>query len=974
MNMHFIFPRHLPKTMAVVCVQLAIAMSMLAITAPTVMAAGTSNGITGPANAEFRPGMWWDRDLSGSGWEINRAGDIVFGIWYTYDANGKPTWYTTSGSLLDGRFEHDLLSFTWDYDKNHVNKPTIAGKVRIDFLHPQLAEISWQLGENQDRHTVRPFIFATSPTLSDYSGSFYDPGESGYGISIQTQADMTYAVIYYYDEKGEPIWSAGVGREGSKTLPMLDFNGACPWCEYTSPKNSPAGEVVLNFLSESAMSVDMTFPEAVPFWTKTQAQHRMLSGLPSGRPHPAALATIASKEALSHYYKAGFLAGNGSYDNSWFCPPPYPYPIVSPAPPQAPPPSSEAISATNVQVQGVDEADVIKATTEVIYSLDYPLGDIPFSDETSTYEQSVTRYRISANGEAPFSDGNFPISVSGVLESSDRAYLQSQGLYHYTADNAEAQKLVYLASQHEGGCLQPSAITTFIYAFDTGTDTDLIADNQLQIDGELIASRTIGNHLFVAVTHKPNLFTLAVEAFGVEAAQAMTSGQDDIEALFNAIEPELLFPAITYSDGSQRQLVAPENILMPPLPLSFIEPVLSTLIMFDLNDLKAEPESVAIMGRIDGMYASHNSVYFASSRNEYVLDETGSVTRSGFRNTDIHKLAITEDKLEYRGSGSVEGYLDHDRERLAFRMSEYQDQLRVVSSSISWRERWGDLGRHRLTILGEAGGDKLLLEAISVLPNARRPENIGKPGEDIHAVRFQGKRAYVVTFEQIDPLYMLDLSQAEDPRVLGELEINGFSDYLHPIGDDLLIGIGMQVVPSGSESGGFWLQGVQVGLFDVSSPTAPVLLDLEEIGYRGTSTSVLNTHRALTSLPGDSASGKPMRFIIPVIEHKPANGIIIPDPSYYYPWNSTGIRMFEVSEKTDGLSTLKLVGSADVSNKDITEQDFVQFYEYGNEYYSRSVIYADQVFHYFRGGLFTTGWSGTDLMPADNCPLCKPGE
>jgi len=393
---------------------------------------------------------------------------------------------------------------------------------------------------------------------------------------------------------------------------------------------------------------------------------------------------------------------------------------------------------------------------------------------------------------------------------------------------------------------------------------------------------------------------------------------------------------------------------MPPLPLSFIEPVLSTLIMFDLNDLKAEPASVAIMGRIDGMYANHNSVYFASSRNEYVLDQNGSITRSGFRNTDIHKLAITENALEYRGSGSVEGYLDRDRERLAFRMSEYQDQLRVVSSSSRWRERWGDLGRHRLTILAEAEGDDLLLKTISVLPNASRPENIGKPGEDIHAVRFQGKRAYVVTFEQIDPLYMLDLSDAEDPRVLGELEIDG----------DLLVGIGMQAIPSNSEFGGFWLQGVQVGLFDVSAPTAPVLLDLEKIGYRGTSTSVLDTHRAFTYLPA----------IIPLIEHSPADGITNPDPSYRYPWSSTGIRMFEVNEKENTPATLRLVGNANVADRDTTEQSLIHFYEYGNEDYSRSVIYADRVFHYFRGGLFTTDWSGIDLTPAEDCPLCKPGE
>jgi len=962
----FNFPRHFLKIAAVACFQLAVVLFIVAVAPRAVMAMGTSNGITGPVNVEFRGGMWWDQDLSGSGWDINRSGDVAYGIWYTYDADGNPTWYTTSGSVLDGRFEHDLLSFTWDYEQNQRSSPAVAGKVTIDFQHPQLAEISWQLGEHKNRHFIRPFIFETSPTLSDYSGTFYDPAESGYGFTVQTQGDITYAVIYYYAEEGKPTWSAGLGREGSKTLPMLDFKGACPWCEYVSPNDSSAGEITLSFMSESSMSVDMTFPQAVPFWTKTQAPHSMISNLPSGRPHAAALATIASEEALSHYYKAGFLQGNAFYANSWFCPP-----ILSPAPPQAPPPSAEAISATNVQVQGVDEADVIKASTEYIYSLDFPLGDIPYSDETSSHRQSVTRYRISANGEIPYGDGNFPISLPSVLETGNRAYLQSQGLYHYTADASEAQKLVYMVSQREGGCQQPSAITTFINAFDTGADTDFIAVNQLKIDGELISSRKIGEHLFVAITHKPDLFALAVKVYGLEATQNMTPSQEDIEALFDAIDPEMLFPSIRYGDDSQRLLVAPENIMMPPLPLSYIEPVISNLIMFDLNDLEAAPESVAIMGRIDGMYATHNSVYFASSRNEYVLDESGSITRSGYRNTDIHKLAITEDTLKYSGSGSVEGYLDRDKERLAFRMSEYQDKLRVVSSSTSWRERWGDMGRHRLTILGEADGSDLLLDTISVLPNAQRPENIGKPGEDIHAVRFQGKRAYVVTFEQIDPLYMLDLSQAEDPQVLGELEIEGFSDYLHPVGDDLLIGIGMHAVPSDF---GFWLQGVQVGLFDVSAPAAPVLLGLEKIGMRGTSTPVLDTHRAFTSLPGDSDSSRPMRFIIPVIEHAPADGVINPDPSYWYPWNATGIRMFEVQEETVGLSTLTMVGSADVANKDKTDQEFIHFYQYGNEEYSRSVIYGDQVFNYFRGGLFATEWSGFDLTPADNCPLCKPGE
>jgi len=967
MKKYFVFLRNVVNAATIGRIHLLIALLLIAIAPSAVMAAGTSNGITGPENAEFRAGMWWDPELDGSGWEINRGGDVVFGIWYTYDADGNPTWYTTSGSLDDGRFENELLSFSWNYEKNRVNEPEVVGSVTIDFLHPQLAEISWQLGEHKNRHTVRPFIFTANPTLADYSGSFYDPKESGYGVTIQTQGKLTYAVIYYYDDKGQPIWAAGTNARDSEKLEMLGFNGSCPWCEYALPDYAPTGEMVLAFPSESTMNLQMDFPQAVPFWTKDQSLHHMLSDLPSGRPHPSALATIASEEALAHYFEAGYLDGNGRPYYSMFCPPP----IVSPAPPPAATPSEAAISATNVQEQGVDEADVIKATTDFIYSLDFPMGEVPYSDETSSLLQFITRYRISANGESPQGDGSFKVILPTLINSDRSIYLQNQGLYHYQADDPEFNKLIYLTSQVEGGCQQVSAAVTTVSAFDTGTGTDFLIDHQLQIEGELIASRTIGKHLFLAVTFRPDLFTLATETYGLEAAREMGFAPEDIELLFDSLKPGALLPTVTYADGTQQRFLRPENIMMPPLPLSNIDPVLSALIMLDLNDLKAAPESVAIMGRIDGMYASPRSVYFASTRNEYVFNDAGSLTRSGWIDTDIHKLSILENTLKYRGSGSIEGYLGGGAERLAFRMSEYQDQLRLVSSSSSWRERWGELGRHRLTILGDADEDKLLLNTISVLPNASRPENIGKPGENIHAVRYQGKRAYVVTFERVDPLYALDLSNPEDPKVLGGLEIEGFSDYLHPIGDDLLIGIGMAAVPS---TNGFWLQGVQVGLFDVSMPTAPVLLDLEKIGYRGTTTSVLNTHRAFTSLPSDPDNSTPMRFIIPVTEHAPPDGILDPDPAYRYPWDSTGIRMFEVNEKAGGLSTLNLVGRANVASADTILEDSDHFYMYTNEDYSRSVIYGDQVFHYYRGGLFMTGWPGDVFTPAENCPLCVPGD
>lgn len=928
------------------------------------IANGTSNGITGLADAEFRAGLWWDPARDGSGWEINVGGDVFFGIWYTYNEDGSPTWYTTNGSLSDGHYEGDLLSFSWDYINKKVTAPTIAGRVTIDFLNQQLAEIQWQLDEHQYHRTLRPFIFEATPTLSDYSGSWFDPQESGYGMTIQTQGDVTYAVLYYYDDAGNPTWSAGINEEDGKSLSLENFNGSCPWCEYRVPDHAPAGDLLPQYHSETALTLEMSLPGAEPSWSKSQAQHVMISNPPSGRAHPAAMASIASKEALAYYFRAGHLAGNGNYYTSIYC-----VPIVSPPPPSTSPPSSEILSTTNVQVEGVDEADVVKATKEYLYSLDYPKQDIPRSEDGSESLQSITRYTISANGDAPVGDGVFPVSLP--LKTGLNSYVQSQGLYHFAqSSDSEPEQLIYLASQLGGQCGTAVDRSTFIRAFDLGSGTDFIADRQLEIEGELVASRRIGDRLFVATTYRSDIYSLAARILDPDVLQNFSFTESGIKELFDLAEPEQLTPSITYTDGHSQPLVTFDNILMPPLTHYDIEPVLTTLSMFDLNNLDSSPVSIAIMGKTDGIYATPENVYFASSGKRPLFDDNGHIYGYETDNMDIHKIAISRDTMEYRGSGTIEGTLGWDSERLSFRMSEYQDHLRIVSSGAqpNW---WGEGIDHRLTVLKESGGDDLLLQTVAVLPNEQRPEPIGKPGEAIHGVRFHGDRGYVVTFQRIDPLYALDLSVPADPRVLGELEIEGFSDYLHPVGDDLLIGIGMQAVFE-EETRVLWLQGMQVGLFDVSEPMAPMLLSLQEVGQRGTTTTVLESHRAFTFVPGDPDTGRPMRFVIPVSEHGPVDDILDSDPGHWYPWRATGVLMYEVQERPAELSSLDLVGRADVANIGTIGPELEYFYQYSDEEYSRSVLYGDQVFHYFRGGLFKTNWAGGEFTPADNCSLCTP--
>jgi hypothetical protein len=111
-------------------------------------------------------------------------------------------------------------------------------------------------------------------------------------------------------------------------------------------------------------------------------------------------------------------------------------------------------------------------------------------------------------------------------------------------------------------------------------------------------------------------------------------------------------------------------------------------------------------------------------------------------------------------------------------------------------------------------------------------------GQQIYAVRMIGDVGYVVTFQRTDPLYTLDLRDPTAPKVVGELEIPGYSAYLHPVGDGLLLGVGQDATDSGR------VTGAQVSLFDVSDPAHPTRLDQVSLGDQGSSSTVEYDHRA----------------------------------------------------------------------------------------------------------------------------------
>ena len=182
-------------------------------------------------------------------------------------------------------------------------------------------------------------------------------------------------------------------------------------------------------------------------------------------------------------------------------------------------------------------------------------------------------------------------------------------------------------------------------------------------------------------------------------------------------------------------------------------------------------------------------------------DETGDIdwdeVRAEFR-TNIHRFDISDPAgAVYTASGSVPGEIHNQ-----FALSEHAGHLRVVTTT---GDRWSSESESWVRVLAESDG--LLVEVGSV-------GDIGR-GEQVQSVRFAGDVGYVVTFRQIDPFYTIDLSDPAEPAVVGELKIPGFSSYLHPLGNGMVLGVGSDADEDG------WITGAKVSLFDVSDLNEP---------------------------------------------------------------------------------------------------------------------------------------------------------
>ena len=358
-------------------------------------------------------------------------------------------------------------------------------------------------------------------------------------------------------------------------------------------------------------------------------------------------------------------------------------------------------------------------------------------------------------------------------------------------------------------------------SFDLTDPENPALTSELSIEGALVTSRRTGDEIHIISRHAPNIEGLVTypqteeEVANNEAILAEASDEDVLPEI--RINGELVSPLTL--DGCYR--LDPEHPLAVPVPG---DSTITTMLTVSANSGEIV-RSACTSEPVTGVYMGETYVAFTHVR--WDLEEGGTM---------VHLL--DRDSFDYMGSEKLEGDL-YSGGNVDFRISESSGALRLVTTQ--WTGDPEDSFRHRLYVVSpEANAPELeVLGVMGEAPEAR----IGKPNEDLYGVRFMGDRAYMVTFERIDPLYVIDLSVPSAPAILGELEVPGFSDLLHEVSDDLLLGLG-------SSERRF----PKLELYNVSDVSRPISQGLIELGADldwGYSPAQYNRY-AFTYLAGDT--------------------------------------------------------------------------------------------------------------------------
>ena len=438
--------------------------------------------------------------------------------------------------------------------------------------------------------------------------------------------------------------------------------------------------------------------------------------------------------------------------------------------------STQDYTTTNIQEENVDEADIVKTDGKRIYSV-------------AEYEVIIT----------DITDPNQMYVASKI--SLEEESIIPHDLY------VNDDKLIVFANKYEGTVITSTGIImedvakypqndkTVMLVYDLTNVQEPKEIRRIEIEGNLVSSRMIGENVYFVVNKNISLG-------GIINSERTSLDENEykpkyVDTLESNDTKKIEFNDIAYFEN-------PDTA--------------NYLILAGVNIKNNEEADIkAFLGAGDTVYCSEKNIYIIKNIIQYD-EETREIHNN---RTQILKFALDNGKVNYKADGEVEGYINNQ-----FSIDESNGYLRIAVTVGNWAVLTNDT-TNTLYVLNEE------------LDEVGRLEGLAQ-GEKIYSVRYVDNLAYIVTFKEVDPLFVIDLSNPTMPILLGELKIPGYSTYLHPYDETHVIGIGYDVTANGNRT-----NGIKMSMFDISDMNNPKELFSIKVGGNYTDSEVTYNHKAL---------------------------------------------------------------------------------------------------------------------------------
>ena len=440
--------------------------------------------------------------------------------------------------------------------------------------------------------------------------------------------------------------------------------------------------------------------------------------------------------------------------------------------------ASNDFSTTNIQEEGVDEADIIKNDgSHIFYARGndvrivkaYPIEEMKEEAKIEIEGMNITELFLEQDTLIVLGNKNY--NEYNILD--DEIMIKRSSSYYDRGNNIEVR------------------------IFDISDRKNPKQIRSVSLDGNLVSSRRVGETLYL-ISNK-YLYSYDVK----KPLPVLRDIHGNIDQKFD---------------------VAPNcgNISYFP---NFSSPNLTTVTAININNPQIKIAMKNFLGAGNNLYSSPKNIYIVQSDTQQVFEDKDGIAQWGWNDiSKISKFSIDGQNINFAAQGTVNGRVLNQ-----YSMSEFEKNFRIATTQNS---------------RGKVSNNVFILD--ENLKTLGEINNIAK-GEQIKSVRFMGKRGFVVTFRNVDPLFVIDMNP-ENPQIVGELKIPGWSDYLHPIDENYLIGFGKEVKAESANNDRLtWdmLMGMKLSIFDVSDIENPKEIHKTVIGERGTESEILRNPRSL---------------------------------------------------------------------------------------------------------------------------------